>query len=95
MRITDELVRHISDLARLRLSEDQMAQMKRDMQEILDYMELLNEVDVSGVEPMYTPISEKAPVEEDRLKEFENVDGIRSNFPKEREGYIEVPGIHR
>ncbi len=95
VKITDELVEHLAELARLNLSEEQKKLMKKDMQEILDYMTLLDEVDVSGVDPMYTPISNEAPLRKDEPKPFENVDGLRSNFPKEKDGHIEVPGIHR
>ena len=95
VRITDELMEHLQELARMELSQDQKESLKKDMQEILDYMELLNELDVSNVEPMYTPIEGSSPLRKDVPKPFENVEGIKENFPKEKEGHIEVPGIHR
>ena len=95
VKITDELVKHLQELARLKIPDGSVERLKKDMQEILDYMELLNEVDVSDLEPMYTPVEIKAPEREDVPDRFEDVDSIHANFPKEKDGHIVVPGIHR
>ncbi len=52
MKITPERVRQIADLANLQLSEEDTARYARDLEEILAYVEQLNELDTSGVEPM-------------------------------------------
>ena len=52
MKITNEEVRHVADLANLQLSDDECARMVRDLNSILDYADLLNQLDTSGVEPM-------------------------------------------
>jgi aspartyl-tRNA(Asn)/glutamyl-tRNA(Gln) amidotransferase subunit C len=51
MALTLEEVRHVAKLARLRLSDAELEAMQQQLSAILDYMELLNEVDVSGVPP--------------------------------------------
>lgn len=94
IKIDEDLIRHLENLARLQLSEEQRRSIEKDMREILAYMELLNEVDVSQVEPMYTPIESNAELRADEVKLFEDVEAIRSNFPKRRDGHIVVPGIH-
>ncbi|MCS7174474.1 Asp-tRNA(Asn)/Glu-tRNA(Gln) amidotransferase subunit GatC [Pseudothermotoga sp.] len=94
IKIDEILVKHLESLARLQLSEEQRKSIEKDMREILDYMELLNEVDVSGVEPMYTPIESNAELREDTVRPFEDVEAIRLNFPKRKDGHIVVPGIH-
>ncbi|WP_041076810.1 Asp-tRNA(Asn)/Glu-tRNA(Gln) amidotransferase subunit GatC [Thermotoga caldifontis] len=94
IKIDEDLIRHLENLARLQLTEEQRRSIEKDMKEILAYMELLNEVDVSQVEPMYTPIESNAELRADEVKLFEDVEAIRSNFPKRRDGHIVVPGIH-
>jgi len=94
IKIDEDLIRHLENLARLQLTEEQRRSIEKDMREILAYMELLNEVDVSQVEPMYTPIESNAELRADEVKFFEDVEAIRSNFPKRRDGHIVVPGIH-
>jgi len=95
IRVTRELVLHLENLARLELSEEERIRLMRDFQEILDYMELLNEVDVQGVEPMYTPVEDPVALRTNEPGFFEGRDLIRSNFPEEERGYIKVPGIHQ
>lgn len=94
VKIDESLIRHLESLARLQLSEEQRKSIEKDMREILSYMELLNEVDVSDVESMYTPIESSVELREDVVKPFEDVEAIRANFPKLKDGHIVVPGIH-
>jgi aspartyl-tRNA(Asn)/glutamyl-tRNA(Gln) amidotransferase subunit C len=94
IKIDEGLIKHLESLARLQLSHEQRKSIEKDMREILSYMELLNEVDVSGVEPMYTPIESSAQLRCDEVKPFEDVEAIKMNFPKRKDGHIVVPGIH-
>ncbi len=95
IRVTRELVLHLENLARLELSEEERIRLMRDFQEILDYMELLNEVDVQGVEPMYTPVEDPASLRTSEPRFFDGRELIKSNFPEEEKGHIRVPGIHQ
>lgn len=52
MKVTDQDVAYVADLANLELSEEERANMLRDLNSILDYVELLNEIDTSHVPPM-------------------------------------------
>ncbi len=67
MKITPEQVRYIADLANLRLSEEDTARYAEDLEEILAYVDQLNELDTSGVEPMAQVLHEgnAAPLRED------------------------------
>ena len=51
-RITDETMEYVEILAKLELTEEERAQAKADMSRMLDYIDQLNELDTSGVEPM-------------------------------------------
>lgn len=52
MKITPSEVRHLADLANLRLSDADIERYARDLEEILAYVAQLDEVDTTGVEPM-------------------------------------------
>jgi len=52
MKVTEKDVAYVADLANLELTAEERAGMVRDLNSILDYMERLNELDTSNVEPM-------------------------------------------
>ncbi len=52
VKITEELVDYVSTLSRLKLPPEEKAVMAGDLAKIVSYMDLLNELDTDGVEPM-------------------------------------------
>lgn len=52
MKVTEKDVAYVADLANLELTEEERHGMLRDLNSILDYVDLLNELDTSGVPPM-------------------------------------------
>ena len=52
MKITSEEIRHVAILARLDLTPDEQERLTGQLGRILEYMDKLNELDTSGVEPM-------------------------------------------
>jgi len=52
MKITEQEVRSVADLANLQLSGDEVSRLRADLDEILGHMDKLNELDTAGVEPM-------------------------------------------
>ena len=52
MKITEKEVRYVADLANLRLSDEEVHKFSADLEEILTYVDKLNELDTSNVEPM-------------------------------------------
>jgi len=52
VRITEEQVRYVANLANLSLSETEVAKLRADLDGILEHMDRLNEIDTTGVEPM-------------------------------------------
>lgn len=51
--ISDKEVRHIANLARIKISEKEEKDLKKDLSSILEYIDKLNEVDTDQVEPLY------------------------------------------
>lgn len=51
--ISREEVKHIANLARIKVSENELEKYSKDMQEIVGYIDLLNKIDTTGIEPTY------------------------------------------
>lgn len=61
--ITDETIDYVGILAKLELSPEEKEAAKKDMARMLDYIDMLNELDTSGVEPMSHafPVNSRCP----------------------------------
>ena len=59
--ISDETIEYVGILAKLELSDEEKEQAKKDMANMLDYIDTLNELDTSGVEPMSHVFPVNAP----------------------------------
>ncbi|MFN4267915.1 MAG: Asp-tRNA(Asn)/Glu-tRNA(Gln) amidotransferase subunit GatC [Fervidobacterium pennivorans] len=92
IKIDDKLIDHLSKLARLTFEETE--RLKSDLQKIIDYFEILSEVDTEGIKPMYTPIEEPCKLRESEPKSHENVEAIIENFPEKEGRFIKVPSIY-
>jgi aspartyl-tRNA(Asn)/glutamyl-tRNA(Gln) amidotransferase subunit C len=96
MRVTENDVDHVADLANLELSEVERKGMLRDLNSILDYVDRLNELDTANVPPM-AQVSDRYGVDESlQGKRFayatrEDVaEGLRKSLPRE-EGLANAP----
>ena len=65
MKVTEKDVTYVADLANLELSTDERTGMVRDLNSILDYIDLLNQLDTSDVEPM-TQVSDRYGVDDSK-----------------------------
>ena len=96
MRLTEEEVRHVADLANLALSEPEIARMAKDLDGILGHMDKLNELDTTGVEPMAQVLfdaGDTATLREDRERPpLSNADAV-ANAPETSGGYYKVPKV--
>jgi aspartyl-tRNA(Asn)/glutamyl-tRNA(Gln) amidotransferase subunit C len=65
--VSESLTRQVADLAKLELSDEQARQFTAQLGEIIRYVDLLQKVDVSKVEPMTHPFDLTAPLREDKV----------------------------
>ncbi|HLH38708.1 MAG TPA: Asp-tRNA(Asn)/Glu-tRNA(Gln) amidotransferase subunit GatC [Bryobacteraceae bacterium] len=96
MKLTEEQVRNVADLANLALTDAEIGRMRRDLEDILTYIEKLNELDTSGVEPMAQvlyPAGETATLREDRERPPLGVPAALKNAPAAGAGYFKVPKV--
>ncbi|MGX9366028.1 Asp-tRNA(Asn)/Glu-tRNA(Gln) amidotransferase subunit GatC [Desulfoplanes sp. PS50] len=93
MGITTNEVTQIARLARLDIAEDQAGLFAGQMDTILSYMDTLNELDTSSVEPMYSPVDNVSVLREDEAIQTISRDEILKNAPEEDGRYFLVPKI--
>lgn len=96
MKLTEQEVRHVAELANLALSDDEIARMRKDLDSILTYIDKLNELDTSAVEPMAQVLydaGETATLREDRERPpLGNAETLK-NAPLAGNGYFKVPKV--
>lgn len=93
MKIDEASIKKIAHLARLEFDENSIEKMSKDMSQILDWVEQLNEVDTSEVEPLTTMSSEVNVMREDKVgAHLDHEDGLK-NAPKRDSDYFRVPKV--
>ncbi len=89
--ISDETIEYVGILAKLELSDEEKEQAKKDMGSMLDYIDKLNELDTSGVEPMSHVFPVNNVFREDVVTNGDDREAILSNAPEEKDGSFVVP----
>jgi aspartyl-tRNA(Asn)/glutamyl-tRNA(Gln) amidotransferase subunit C len=92
-KITPEEVRETAVLARLELGDEETARLARELGAILAYMELLGQLDVSGVEPTTHAVPLDCPLAEDTPGPHLTNDEALSDAPRREGPFFEVPKI--
>ncbi len=96
MKLSEEQVRTVADLANLRLSEEEVQRMLHDLGQILTHMEQLNELNTKDVEPMAQVLfegDETATLREDVVRTpLGNADALL-NAASSGAGYFKVPRV--
>ena len=89
--ISDETIEYVGILAKLELSEEEKEQAKKDMANMLDYIDTLNELDTSGGEPMSHVFPVNNVFREDVVTNEDDRDEILANAPEAKDGAFVVP----
>ena len=89
--ISDETMEYVGILAKLELSSEEMERAKEDMAKMLDYIDTLNELDTSGVEPMSHVFPVHNVFREDVVTNGDEREEILANAPEAKEGAFVVP----
>ncbi|MDE6208708.1 MAG: Asp-tRNA(Asn)/Glu-tRNA(Gln) amidotransferase subunit GatC [Lachnospiraceae bacterium] len=89
--ISDETIDYVGILAKLELSAEEKEQAKKDMESMLDYIDKLNELDTTGVEPMSHVFQVNNVFREDVVTNGDDRENILKNAPEEKNGMFNVP----
>jgi len=96
VKITGKEVRDVADLANLKLTDQEIDRLSKDLDDILAHMDTLNELDTSNVQPMAQVLyeaEETATLREDRERTpLDNATALL-NAPQAGAGYYKVPKV--
>lgn len=89
--ISDETIEYVGILAKLELSEKEREQAKKDMGDMLDYIDKLNELDTEGIEPMSHVFPVNNVFREDVVENGDDRENMLANAPQKKDGTYMVP----
>ena len=93
MKVSAEEVKKIALLSRLEIKEDRVEAVQQQLSDILSYMELIEQADISEVEPTADAVSMSNVMRDDAPQEsLPNEDALQ-NAPEAEGGYFKVPKV--
>ena len=93
MRITTEEVRHISALARVGMTGEEVERMRDQLSNILEQFDVLRRVDTSGVESTESLRDLQTVMRKDSIRPSADRDDLLSNAPRRQEDLIRVRAV--
>ena len=89
--ISDETIEYVGILAKLELSAEEREKAKKDMAEMLDYIDELSELDTEGVEPMSHVFPQNNVFREDVVTNGDDSENMLKNAPEQKDNMYQVP----
>lgn len=93
MSLTIEEVEHIAELARLELTEEEIARYREQLSEILEYAARLQALDTSQIPPTSTVLAKQAALRPDEAVKGLSTDEALSNAPRAEQNQFRVPPV--
>lgn len=91
MEITDQTIEYVSALAKLSLTPSEKEKAKKDLGDILGYIDVMKELDTDGIEPMSHAFPLKNVFREDVITNENDREELLKNAPKQKDGCFMVP----
>ncbi|MBF4805744.1 MAG: Asp-tRNA(Asn)/Glu-tRNA(Gln) amidotransferase subunit GatC [Pseudoleptotrichia goodfellowii] len=91
--LTKEDVLKIAKLSKLEFQEDEIEKFQTDLNKILEHMEILNNVDTTGVEPLFNVLDLKDRLRKDEVQSVDIKKELLKNAPNKDDDFIIVPKI--
>ncbi|MBU2626364.1 MAG: Asp-tRNA(Asn)/Glu-tRNA(Gln) amidotransferase subunit GatC [candidate division Zixibacteria bacterium] len=93
MAVSSEEIRHIAELAKLKLTPEEIARFQVDLSAILDYVDQLQQVDTTGVTVSGTSAQIENVFREDTVENSLPIDKALENAPEVKNGMFSVPKV--
>ena len=91
MEIDRKLLEHVAEVARLKLSEDEIKKFLPQLKEALEFFSKLNEINTNDAKPSFHPIELKNAMREDTEKECLSQEDALSLTEHKKDGYFKGP----
>ena len=93
MSIDTDTARRVAHLARIAVKDEALPKLAGELSAVLAFMEQLNEVDVTGIEPMTSVTPMRLARRTDQVTDGGMQAAVLSNAPDAREGFFAVPKV--
>ena len=93
MSLSKEQVEYIATLARLKLQDDEIADVVEKLSNIVDFVDQLQAAPTDGVVPMAHPLNMSQRLRADEITESDQRDQVQKNAPLVEDGYYLVPRV--
>ncbi len=93
MSVDQTTVRRIAQLARIKVKDEDLPALEGELNVILDWIEMLNEVDIDGVEPMTAVVETSMKKRKDEISDGAMPDSIMANAPASDDHFFVVPKV--
>ena len=93
MAIDSETVKRVANLARINLTKEELEPLSDELSKILQFMQKLNEVNITGVTPLTSVTPMNLNLRDDVVNDGGNPHEILINAPKQSEGFFAVPKV--
>ena len=93
MAIDQAKVKEIARLARMKILDQDESELARELNQILDWIEQLDEVDTKNVLPVTSVTSEILSQRDDKVTNFDQKDKVLANSPSDDKDFYVVPKV--
>ncbi|MGH2563227.1 MAG: Asp-tRNA(Asn)/Glu-tRNA(Gln) amidotransferase subunit GatC [Ginsengibacter sp.] len=93
MNVNDELVNKLANLARLEFNTQEKEEIKKDLQQMIGFIDKLNELDTTGVEPLLHMSDNINILREDEVSGMISRDDALKNAPLHDDEFFKVPKV--
>ena len=91
MEVDKKLLEHVAEVARLKLSEEEISKFLPQLRELLEFFSKLKEIDTGNVKPSFQPVELKNAMREDREGKCLSQDEALSLAEHKKDGYFKGP----
>jgi aspartyl-tRNA(Asn)/glutamyl-tRNA(Gln) amidotransferase subunit C len=93
MSVDQATVRRVAKLARIRVKDEELPVLANELNSILHWIEQLNAVDVSAVEPLTSVVSMKMKMRKDEVTDGSYPAKVVGNAPAQEDNFFMVPKV--
>ena len=93
MKVTEDVVKNVAELAQLELGAKEMKRLMVSMQKIVDLAEQMQSIDTKGIVPVSNPLDATQQLRRDEVTEKNERDLYQSIAPETRDGLYLVPKV--
>ena len=93
MSVDKAIVSRVAELSRLKISDRDISTISEELADVMSWIDVLNEVDTNGVDPLSNVTGQKLPLREDIVTDGGYPERVLENSPEETSGFFVVPKV--